>query len=157
LFLYWVISPLLPNRPVPNVDFDLIRVTAGDKTVVAASFQGKEISRELATLHLQGETHGGIGGARSNSGDGASIIDVELIALEPIMKEARLAIPKTGYVVYVLKNDAWTAYPQILKKDKRTLTVEPGTDPKYDGGRLKVGKEAEFHAFTWYPVIPKGQ
>jgi hypothetical protein len=107
-------------------------------------------------LNLRGETHGGIGSVGS-SGQDAPHIDMELIALEPITKKAQLAIPKTGYVVYVLKDGTWTAYPSIQKKDKRTITVEPGTDMKYDGGRLKLGKEPDFHTFTWYPVISAGQ
>ncbi len=101
--------------------------------------------------------HGGIGGSFSSSGQGVPHIDVELIALEPITKEAHLAIPETGYALYVLRNGVWTAHPSILKKDRRTLTIEPGIDPHYDGGRLKLGKDRNFYSFTWYPVIPKGQ
>ena len=74
----------------------------------------------------------------------------------PITNEAQLAIPETDYALYVLRNGVWTAHPSILKKDRRTLTIEPGTDPHYDGGRLTLGKETDFHSFTWYPVIPKG-
>jgi hypothetical protein len=43
-------------------------------------------------------------------------IDVELIAFEPITKEAQLAIPETGYALYVLRNGEWTAHPSFLKK-----------------------------------------
>gem|GEM_PF-6205860 len=84
-------------------------------------------------------------------------IDVEIIALEPITKEAKLAIPQSGSVVYVLKDGVWTAHPSFSKRDGRTLTIEPGTDARFDGGRLKSGGETDFEAFTWYPVIPKGQ
>ena len=156
LFLYWVVMPFLPTKPVPEISYNLVRVTAGERVVVAASHQGPGISNELAALNLRGETHGGIGGSVS-SGQDVPHIDVELIALEPITKEVQLAVPETGYVLYVLKNGTWTAHPMVLKKDKRTLTVEPGTDLYYDGGRVKLGKEANVHAFTWYPVIPKGQ
>jgi len=159
LFLYWIASPFLPKKPVPDLSYDLVRVTAGEKAVVAASYQGPDISNGVAALNMRGDTHGGIGGSGGSGGSGQGVhpIDVELIALEPITKEAQLPIPKTGYVIYVLKNGEWTAHPSVLRKDARTLTVEPGADVRYDGGRLKLGKEADFHAFTWYPVIPKGQ
>jgi|GEM_PF-5879590 len=62
LFLYWIVSPLLPKKPLPSVNYDLVRVTAGDKPVAATSYLGSEISRELSALNLHGETHGGIGG-----------------------------------------------------------------------------------------------
>ena len=35
--------------------------------------------------------------------------------------------------------------------------IEPGNDPHYEGGRLRLGKEPDFQSFTWYPVIPKVQ
>jgi hypothetical protein len=156
LLLGWMIFPLLPRKPISEVRFDLVRVTTGEKSVVAPSLEGAGVSGELAALNIRGETHGGVeqtGGAPQN----APQIDVQLIALGPITKEAKLAIPKMGFVVYVLKGGVWTAHPSILAKDKRTLTIEPGTDPQYDGGRVKLGKEAKFSEFTWYPAIRKGQ
>ncbi len=156
IFLYWIASPFLPKKPIPGVSYDLIRVTDGQKPIVVSANEGRGISDEIAALKLRGDVHGGIG-SLSSSGQGVPHIDVELIALEPITKEAQLAIPETGYALYVLRNGLWTAYPSILKKDRRTLTIEPGADPLYDGGRLRLGKEKDFHSFTWYPVIPKGQ
>lgn len=143
------------KKPVPDVSYDLMRVTAGEKPIVASADERRGISDEIATLKLRGDAHGGIGGS-SGSGQGVPHIDVELIAFEPITKEAQLAIPEAGYALYVLRNGVWTAHPSILKKDRRMLTIEPGTDPHYDGGRLRLGKETNFHSFTWYPVIPKG-
>jgi hypothetical protein len=157
LFLYWIASPFLPKRPIADIDYDLVRVTPGVKAVTSTSFLGSELAADLAVLDLRGDTHGGIGGGGGGSGQNAPPIDIELIALEPITKEAKLAVPKTGHVIYVLKNGVWTAHPSIVQKDKRTLTLEPGTDSHYDGGRVKLGKEANFRAFTWYPVISKGQ
>jgi hypothetical protein len=156
LFLYWIASPFLPKQPVPGIDFDLVRITPGEKTVTATSFLGPELAKDLAGLNLRGDTHGGIGGSGSaGSGQGATPIDIELIALEPITKEAKLTIPKSGHVIYVLKDGAWTEHPSIVQKDNRILTLEPGADFHYDGGRVKLGKESDFRAFTWYPVIPK--
>jgi hypothetical protein len=155
LLLYWIASPFLPHQPLSAIKYNLVRVTPGEKAVTSTSFPGSEIKADLAALNLRGEAHGGIGSMES-SDQNASAIDVELVALEPITKEAKLAIPKTGHVIYVLQGGAWTPHPSISQKDKRTLTVEPGTDPRFDGGRVKLGKEGDFHAFTWYPVIPKG-
>jgi hypothetical protein len=97
-----------------------------------------------------------VGGA-VGSGQNVPDIFVELIALEPIKETAQLPIPKTGYVVYVLKGGAWTAHPSISEKDRRGLTIGPGTDSHFDGGRIKLDSEKDFHSFTWYPVISKGQ
>ncbi len=152
LFLFWIVSPFLPQKPLQSISYDLVRVTPG-QDVVVAPYHGAGISNELAALALRGQTHGGIG----TGGTNAPHVDLELIALEPITKEARLAIPETGYVLYVLKDGVWTSHPSILKKDRRTLTIRPGTDPQYDGGRVQLGKETDFTAFTWYPTIPKGQ
>lgn len=156
LFVYWIISPLLPKKPIPDISFDLVRVTSGDKPIVIAAYQDKEISIELAALNLRGETHGGIGGG-SSSGQNVPHIDVEMIALEPIVNEAKLDVPEIGCVVYVLKGGTWNAYPPISKKDGRFLMVKPGIDMKYDGGQLRLSDRNSFNAFTWYPVIPKGK
>jgi hypothetical protein len=156
LFVFWIISPLLPKKPVPVVSYDLVRVTPGNKSIAATSFLGNGISEEISSMSIRGEMHGGVGGGASSSNN-APEIDVELIALEPITKESHLSIPKTRDVVYVLKSGTWTAYPSFSKKDGRTPTIKPGTDPQFDGGQLKFGDSPDFHAFTWYPVIPKGQ
>jgi hypothetical protein len=157
LFLYWIASPFLPHEPLAPINYDLVRITPGEKAVTATSFLGSDIAAELAALHLQGNAHGGIGDGGGGSGQNAPPIDMELIALEPITKEAKLAIPKTGHVIYILKNGVWTAHPSIVQKDKRTLTLEPGSDPRCDGGRVKLSEQEHFRAFTWYPTIPKGQ
>jgi hypothetical protein len=155
ILLYWVALPFLPKKPVPDVSYDLIRVTAGDTPVVASADKQRGISDEIAALRLRGISHGGISGLVS-SGQNVPHIDIELIALEPITQKAQLAIPETGYALYVLRNGVWTAHPSILKRDGRTLTIGPGTDPHYDGGRVTLGKEPGF-PFTWYPVIPNGR
>ena len=157
LFLYWIASPFLPHEPLAPVNYDLVRVTPGEKAVTTTSFLGSQIAADVGVLNLRGDTHGGIGGGGGGSSQSVPPIEMELIALEPITKEAKLAIPKTGHVTYILKNEVWTAYPSITRKDKRTLTVEPGTDPRFDGGRVKLSEQGEFQAFTWYPGILKGR
>jgi hypothetical protein len=69
----------LGTKHIPDVNYNLVRVTAGDKAVVAASYQGPKLSDELATFNLRGATHSGIGGAGS-SGQDAPHIDVERVA-----------------------------------------------------------------------------
>lgn len=156
LFIFWIISPFLPRQPLANINYDLVRVTQGEKAVTSTSFLGTEVQADLAAMNLHGDTHGGIGGGGGGSDQSAPSINVELVALEPIAKEATLAIPKQGHVIYVLKGGVWTAHPSITQKDKRTLTLEPGKDPQFDGGRVKLGN-GDFQAFTWYPGIPRGQ
>ena len=156
LFAYWIAYPFLPHQPLPDINYDIMRVTPGEKTVTPTSFLGSDMAADLLALSLRGDTHGGIGGAGGGSDQNAPAIRMELVALEPITKRATIAIPKAGHVIYVLKNGTWTAHPAIAQKDKRSLTLEPGTDPRFDGGRVKLG-EGVFHAFTWYPVISKAQ
>ena len=137
--------------------FDLIRVTPGETPVKQQWFESKDVAAQVAVLHITGEPHGGIGGGGASSGEGVLEIDVDLIALEPIGTISKLDIPKSGYVVYVLKGGKWTANPSFGKKDGRQFTIAPGSDVRFDGGRLKFGNDEEFKSFTWYPTIPKGQ
>ncbi|MFY9748682.1 MAG: hypothetical protein WBD98_08435 [Acidobacteriaceae bacterium] len=156
LFLGWIFSPLLPKKPVPEVRFNLIRVTPGESPVKEPWFESKDVAAEVSALHIAGKTHGGIGGGAS-SGQGGPEIDVDLIALEPIGTISKLDIPKSGYVVYVLQGGKWTANPSFSKKDGRQFTIGPGNDLRFDGGKVKFGNDKEFKSFTWYPTIPKGQ
>jgi hypothetical protein len=119
LFLGWIFAPLIPQKPVPSVRFDLIRVTPGESPVREQWFESKDVAAEVAVLHITGEPHGGIRGGGVASGEGAPEIDVTLIALEPISATSALEIPKSGYVVYVLKGGKWTANPSFGKKDGR--------------------------------------
>jgi len=155
LFLAWLIWPFLPHKPKAEISYDLVRVTPGDKQVVAASWLGQDLSSDLKTLNLRGETHGGIGSAAGSS-PGAPQIYAELIAFQPITAEVKLALPTQGHVVYILKDNKWVAHPDIVNADERALAVQPGTDPRYDGGRVKLTGQPQFFSFTWYPVIPKG-
>jgi hypothetical protein len=154
LFAYWLVLPFLPHTPAPPISYDLIRLTPGNQSITAPEWQGQDVARELTALNLHGQVHGGIGGTGASSHD-APEIHVELVALEPITSEARLPIPKQGYVVYTLQNGKWTAHPSIEKTDKHTLILQPGTDPKYDGGRVQITGGKQF-AFTWYPAIQTG-
>jgi hypothetical protein len=156
LFIFWIVSPWLPRQPIPGIDYEVMRVTPGDKTVTSTPFLGAQVQAALATLNLRGDSHGGVAGGISGSDQGAPSIDIELIALEPIARRVTLALPKKGYAIYVLKGGVWTAHPSITQKDKRTLVLEPGTDNRFDGVRVKFSNE-DFQAFTWYPVISKGQ
>jgi hypothetical protein len=156
LFLGWIFAPLIPQKPVPSVRFDLIRVTPGESPVKEQWFESKDVAAEVAVLHITGEPHGGIGGGASAS-QGAPEIDVGLIALEPIRTMSKLDIPNSGCVVYVLKGGKWIANPSFSKKDGRKFTVAPGNDLRFDGGQIKFGNDKEFKPFTWYPTIPKGQ
>ena len=58
-----IASPFLPKKPVPDVSYHLMRVTAGEKPIVASADERRGISDEIATLKLRGDAHGGIGGS----------------------------------------------------------------------------------------------
>lgn len=154
LLVLWMAWPFIPRTPPPQISFDLIRLTPGNQPVTVPKWQGQDVARETDLLNLRGVIHGGIGGPASSS-EGGPEINVELIALESITSEARLHIPKEGYVVYVLQNGRWTPHPSVQKATKHLLIVEPGSDPRFDGGRVQIEDQSP-HAFTWYPGIPKG-
>jgi hypothetical protein len=153
LFAYWIVMPFLPRKQRALISYDLVLLTPGNQPVTPPVWLGEDVAQEIKTLNLHGVTHGGIG-STSGSYEGAPEIHVELIALEPITAKARLSIPKQGSVVYTLQGGIWTAHPSISKTDKRTLILQPGIDPKYDGGQVQIDGEKLF-SFTWYPTISK--
>lgn len=155
LFLWWVISPLLPHKPAPEIRYSVDRLAAGTEEVTWNWPKDTAMGRALASLNLRGVLHGGIQGD-IGSGSGASEVDVELIALEPIHATAQLGVPKSGYVIYVLQNGKWKAYPKTQGRNFETLMIGPGKDPHFESGNFSLD-QPEPSEFTWYPTIPKGQ
>ena len=158
-FIFWIVSPLLPHKPIPQINFQLNRITPGNQVYskVTEQFLGAGIAKEVAGLGIVGDVHGGIGGGGGGGGGGDSRhpLNVLLIALEPIDREFKLQLPQSGYVVYVLKDHQWIAHPVFSKVDRRKLIVKPGIDSKYEGGQIKIGDEKSFSSFTWYPVVSR--
>ena len=152
LFALWIAWPFLPKKPVPGMAVMVNRVTPGETPVDWHPTQYLRVDtwKELGDLHLDGELHGGV--QSSTSGDGQQI-EVVIIVLQPIGREYRLPIPRSGHVVYVLRNGTFEAHPAIMKKDGRTIVLRPGADPKWDGGEMKM--KFDFEPFTWYPTIPR--
>lgn len=157
LLLFWIVQPFLPHTPIPSVALELNRLTPGDKPFVISDtrFLGSDISTEVAGLNLSGDLHGGI--SQAGGGNSQQVVSVLLVASEPITQQYKLDIPETGHVVYVLKGHIWTAHPSFQKKDKRSVFIKPGIDPRYDGGEFKFGEEKKFSQFNWYPTIPLGK
>jgi len=155
LFVLWIVWPLLPKRPVPGISILVNRVTPGPVHIdwKPTGYFRTETWDELNNLHLKGELHGGVQSTQALASGDRGEIEVAVIALQPIDHEYRLAIPAAGHVVYVLENGQMEPHPQFTKKDKRTITLRPGADPKWDGGQVKVGDK--FDPFTWYPAIPR--
>jgi hypothetical protein len=151
----WLLFPLLPRKPVPEINYQLDRLVSSEERteMTVPSWLGTEIPIEASKLGLHGTLHSGIGGAGASSD--SSSINILLIAQEPIRQEYSLELPAQGYVVYTLQNGAWTPHPALIKKDKRRLRVLPGLDPKFEGGRTQIGDSFDPTPFTWYPTIPR--
>jgi MFS family permease len=154
LFVFWIVSPFLPRKPVHPLSVQLNRLTPGDSAYLIKDERplGADISRQVALLGLRGDIHGG-SGSFAGGGNSEQPTDVLLIATEPISQTYRLAIPNEGYAVYLLKDHQWTVYPAIKATDKRQILIEPGVDRVFEGGRLRISDEKDFSSFTWYPTI----
>ena len=152
VFILWIVWPLLPRKPVPGVAVLVNRVTPGPVPVDwrPSQYFRAETWDELSNLHLTGELHGGIQSAMSGEGQE---IDVAVIALQPIDREYRVAVPLSGHVVYVLHDGRLEPHPAFTTKDKRTIILKPGVDSKWDGGQISLGHE--FSPHTWYPTISR--
>jgi len=150
--VFYLLSPLLPRKPIAPITFEINRVTGGSDLVRAdeTPYLKPETQAEINGLALHGETHGGI---QSTQGTNAEDVDVVVMTLQPIDHEYKLGIPEHGHVVYVLTEGKLTPHPALQSRDKRHIWIEPGEDSTYDGGRIKVGSEGKFSAFTWYPTI----
>ena len=151
-----LIYPLLPKTPEVGITFEISRITPGAGLISAdkTPYLKAETQSEIEALNLRGDLHGGIQSALVSAGD-PNGVDVVVLALQPIDHEYKLEVPAKGHVVYVLENSKLTAHPSLGKKDKKTILIEPGVDKTYEGGRIKVGSDRDFTAFTWYPPIAR--
>jgi hypothetical protein len=153
-FLALIVWPLLPRAPQPGLAYSLIRVTPGPEPLEPLWQDTPSLAAQMKSLRLAGEPHSGISGT---PGSESNVRHVELVVLEPIAKPVTLPISKTGDMLYVLRSGVWTAYPAIESRGGASIILRPGSDADFDGAQLKLDGERDFHAFTWYPTIPKGQ
>src|SRR5579884_1350199 len=72
---------------------------------------GDAIAKDVDQLRLKAAARGGGGGIYFSSGTGAPKVHVLLLAQEPVLNDTELAIPRSGEVVYFLRNRQWEAYP----------------------------------------------
>jgi len=158
LILFWVASPLLPRAPVPAVNYDVLRITPGDKLVADQmnSYDSPTVREIVRSLQIRGQIHSGIGG-RSAGDNNVPVIQVQVYLLEPIREESKLPFPQGGVVVYVLQSGHWTATPANFVQGKQFLTIRPlqsheGREGWNEGGEVKVGN-GKFQPFHCYPVI----
>lgn len=89
---------------------------------------GDAIAKDVDQLRLKAAARGGSGGIYFSSGTGAPKVHVLLLAQEPVLNDAELAIPRSGEVVYLLRNQQWEAYPQEVTaraEQRIRITADP--------------------------------
>jgi hypothetical protein len=150
--VFYLLSPLIPRRPIAPITFEMNRVTSGTELVRAdkTPYLKAETQAEIDALGLHGDIHGGV---QSSQGTNNEDVDVVVLTLRPIDHEYKLDIPEHGHVVYILADGKLTPHPPFQGKDKRHIWIEPGENSTYDGGKIRVGNDGKFIAFTWYPTI----
>ena len=148
-FLTWVAWPLLPKTPVHALTIEIDRITPGPNSVKwqQTAYLRPETWSAIKALHLSGELHGGAQSSISGADPDTQIV---IIATQDIDRKYRLSIPKSGYVVYVVRNGIAEAHPAIAESDKRSVILEPGSDRQFSGARFALSGE-EPRPFTWYP------
>ncbi len=113
---------------------------------------GDVIANEVDKLRLKAVVRGGGGGIYFESGTNAPAVHVLLLAQEPVLDDAALAIPRSGDVVYVLRNKEWEAYPEAvlrLAEQKIRITADPN---KKGAFALKITRiEREPNGFKYAP------
>jgi hypothetical protein len=89
---------------------------------------GTGIATQVDQLRLKSMARGGSGGISFDSGTGAAKVHILLLAEESVLNDAELAIPKSGDVVYLLRNQKWEAHPQEMTaavEQKIQITADP--------------------------------
>jgi hypothetical protein len=93
---------------------------------------GDAIAKDVDRLRLKAAARGGGGGIYIKLGADAPKVHVLLLAQEPVLNDAELAIPRSGEVVYLLRNQQWEAYPQeVTSRAEQRIRIK--SDPKKKG------------------------
>jgi hypothetical protein len=152
--VFYLLRPFLPRKPIPPVNLSVIRITPSSSEVdwKPSGYFSQQTWTELNNLHLHGDIHGGI--QSGISGDGEAI-DIAVIALQPIDRKYKIAVPASGHVVYVLDHNTLTPHPALPSKDDRSFTLKPGADKALEGGTLRPSNLDKDETFTWYPTIAR--
>ncbi len=152
--LFYLMRPFLPKKPTPPINLSVVRITPSAKPIdwQPSEFFSQQTWAELDRLHLQGDVHGGIQSATSGQGQ---VIEVVIVALQPIDHNYKIKVPSSGHVVYVLDHDVLTPHPTVFSYDDRSFTLTPGMDRALDGGSLRPSDMDKDEDFKWFPGIPR--
>jgi len=152
--IFYLLRPFLPRKPTPPINLSIVRITpsAGEVDWTPSEFFSQQTWTELNNLHLHGDIHGGIQSGTSGEGE---TVDIAVIALQPINRKYKIAVPASGHVVYVLDHDTLTPHPAFSSKDDRSFTLKPGEDKTLDGGTLRPSDFDKDETFTWSPAIAR--
>jgi len=92
---------------------------------------GGAIAKYVDELRLKAVARGGSGAIYIDSGESAPKVHVLLLAAEPVLDDAKLAIPRSGDVVYLLRNHQWEAYLQdVLRPAERKIRITEDLNKK---------------------------
>jgi hypothetical protein len=89
---------------------------------------GDEVAKTVDALRLKAAARGSSGAIYIRLGSTTPPVHVLLLAQEPVLSSAELAIPRSGDVVYLLRNQQWEAYPgEDVKpaEQKIRITADP--------------------------------
>lgn len=147
------------REPLIDLDVQFWHLRAADavldiRQVDQNNHLGDTVAKYVDQLRLKAVARGGSGGIYFSSGTSAPEVHVLLLAQEPVISDAELAIPRSGDVVYLLRNQQWEAYPEdVMKRAEQRIRII--ADPNKKGAfELKITRiRKEPNGFKYAPTL----
>ena len=171
-FVYWIVSPTIPDADAQDLQVDVVRVVPGDAPLsngnlrtlneeklngaTSVQFGAGLAEGDVKRLREMGITGQLIGGISSNasSGQATKRAHIVIVVTEPVETPIKFKIPKAMDVTYLERNGKWEMSPSNAPTLRKTIRLVPVASDKTKMKLVMDGQDEE-HAqeFNWYPPM----
>jgi hypothetical protein len=170
VFLYWTISPLIPDRDAQSLRVEVVRIVPGEQSLTSGFQQipatertnnmvgfGGNLTEEDATLlnksGVRGRLYGGLS-TELSVGGATREARALIVVTEPLERPVLLRQPKAARVIYLERRGEWTMIPPDAPTIRKKIRLTP---VQGDATKIKAIIDSQASndgtTFSWYPAM----
>jgi hypothetical protein len=170
-FLYWTVSPLIPDRDAQSLHVDIVRIVPGTDALtpglqpipIAERPQNKDMvgfgtslspddAALLNGMGIKGRIYQGVS-ERTSVGGATKQARVLIVVTEPIESPIVLREPKAVNVTYIESHGKWSMIPADAPTVRKEIALFPDkNDPRRIHMVIEPTSNKDGVVFSWYPA-----
>jgi hypothetical protein len=172
IFLYWTVSPFIPDRDAQSMHVDVVRIVPGNDAITSGSQPipvperpqnqgmvgfGTSLSPNDANLlngvGVKGRIYQGVSEGTSVGG-ATKEARVLIVVTEPLESTIVFREPRAVNVTYIENHGKWSMIPAEAPTVRNEITLSPDrSDPRKIHLVIEPTSNKDGSAFSWYPAM----